>query len=139
MEQKNRTCPQCKNSLDKSAFGWYGDVCNGCGNFREKKAGREEWGIELDRKFDDGGGTGELHLVKFSELKSFIRQLLIKEKAEVDVKGPPLKMKEACEKFKKGKKTFSKSGHLWSKKKIGINEILEGLSKTSKEMGVNIN
>ena len=31
-----KQCPDCHNILDISAFSWYGNVCNGCGAFREK-------------------------------------------------------------------------------------------------------
>jgi len=34
---ETKQCQQCKNILDISAFSWYGDVCNGCGAFREKE------------------------------------------------------------------------------------------------------
>lgn len=32
-----KVCPECKNSLDESAFSWYGNVCNGCGKILESK------------------------------------------------------------------------------------------------------
>ncbi len=64
--------------------------------------------------------------------------LVILETKEILVKGPPLKMKEACEGFKKGKKTFKKGGHLWAKKKISVDGILKGLKDKSSEMGVKI-
>lgn len=64
--------------------------------------------------------------------------LIIKEKKEIDVKGPPIKMKEACEKFKKGKRTFKKGRFLWAKKKISVEGILSEVKEKMKEMGVNI-
>ena len=56
----NRLCPQCKNSLDPSAFDWFGDVCNGCG-MSGKHKGMEEFIRESnyienersDRAFED--------------------------------------------------------------------------------------
>lgn len=33
---KTKLCPQCHNTLDESAFSWYGSVCNGCGAYNEQ-------------------------------------------------------------------------------------------------------
>lgn len=48
----SKTCPECKNSLDESAFSWYGNVCNGCGKIIENKPRdsdvKEEWEKEFE-------------------------------------------------------------------------------------------
>ena len=36
-EEKCKICPECKNTLHESAFSWYGEVCNGCGEFLKNK------------------------------------------------------------------------------------------------------
>ena len=41
------------------------------------------WQEQFDKEFDDGGGTGELHLVLFPDIKSFITTLLADQKREI--------------------------------------------------------
>ncbi|MEK6878049.1 MAG: hypothetical protein AABY22_00495 [Nanoarchaeota archaeon] len=80
-EPKNKTCPTCKNTLDISAFGWYGKECNGCGEFgrNEMQSGtilkyktEENWEEKFDITFSLAG----------DEIRDFIRNQLLKTRNE---------------------------------------------------------
>jgi len=65
--------------------------------------------------------------------------LIVEEKKEVEIKGPPIKLKEASEKFKRNKTNiFKKSGHFWFKEECGIKNVLEKIRKVQSEMGVEV-
>ncbi len=62
--------------------------------------------------------------------------LVVKEKKIVEVRGPPVKMKESVKGFKKEhKKTFVKKGMVWAKKKVSIKEVFEYANRVKIEMG----
>jgi len=44
MHPQSKQCPECKNTLDLSAFGWdtEDNVCNGCWSFRHPKEPAEQ-------------------------------------------------------------------------------------------------
>ncbi len=63
--------------------------------------------------------------------------LIIKEKPEIEIKGPELKNKHAVQNFKRvRKKIFKKGKFAWAKEKISIKEILESSRKVGDEMNV---
>tara|TARA_Y100000310_G_scaffold149036_1_gene148345 strand:+ start:264 stop:1502 length:1239 start_codon:yes stop_codon:yes gene_type:complete len=63
--------------------------------------------------------------------------LIIKEKNEIDIRGPLLTMKEAVRGFKKakGKKIFKKGKYFWTREKTGAKKVFNSLKKVEKEMG----
>jgi len=63
--------------------------------------------------------------------------LVLKEKNEIDVRGPSVKMKEAVSRFKKcNKKTFVKKGFVWKKEKVDLEEVFNFLKNFENEIGV---
>ncbi|MFA5061067.1 MAG: nucleotidyltransferase domain-containing protein [Candidatus Pacearchaeota archaeon] len=75
-----------------------------------------------------------LYSGKGKKAKGFI---LVREKKEIEVRGPPIGLDEAVKKFKKAhKKVFLKKSYLWFKEKLDDREIILGLKKFEKEMGV---
>jgi len=63
--------------------------------------------------------------------------LVVKEKKEINIKGPALCMGQAIGNFKKAKKkTFSKAGFLYSKEKIDLKKIFVFLKRYEKDMNV---
>ncbi len=65
--------------------------------------------------------------------------LIVEEKREVEIKGPPIKLKEASERFRQNKDNiFKKAGHYWSKEECGLETVFERIKKLEKEMGVDV-
>ena len=83
---ETKQCPQCKNSLDLSAFTWdkEGKICNGCFALNEKS--EEDWEKEFDDKFGeiniDDGNYELMNLAQ--EVKDFIRNLLASQKEKLE-------------------------------------------------------
>ena len=64
--------------------------------------------------------------------------LVVEENREIEVRGPPVKLKEAVVKFRKakGKNSFKKKGYWWFKDKTSVEEIFKMIKKFEKEMSV---
>lgn len=77
---------------------------------------------------------------EYDEGKSAFAYFIAKEKKEIEIKGPPLSNKNACEAFKKArKKVFPKGGHLWARQKFSMKEFLQNLNRFEEEMSVKMN
>jgi tRNA nucleotidyltransferase (CCA-adding enzyme) len=64
--------------------------------------------------------------------------LVVKEKLEVECRGPSLKMEAQAKDFRKahGEKAYEKKGYLWVKRKESVKDIFKKASKVGKEMDV---
>jgi tRNA nucleotidyltransferase (CCA-adding enzyme) len=64
--------------------------------------------------------------------------LVVEENMEIEVRGPPVKLKEAVVKFRKakGKNSFKKKGYWWFTDKTSVEEIFKMIKKFEKEMSV---
>jgi tRNA nucleotidyltransferase (CCA-adding enzyme) len=66
--------------------------------------------------------------------------LVVVEKKEIEVRGPPAGLDEAIKKFKKIRKNiYEKKGYFWAKEKASIEKVFEESKKLEKEKGVRIN
>jgi len=64
--------------------------------------------------------------------------LIVKEKNQIEIRGPSLKMKEAVQSFKRIRhKIIQKSGFAWAKEKISLDDIFSNLKRFEQEMSVN--
>ena len=63
--------------------------------------------------------------------------LVVKEKKEIEVRGPSKDLEEAVKSFKKskGKKVFQKGNYWWFKLKISVRDVFVDVLKVEKEMG----
>jgi len=69
--------------------------------------------------------------------KSAFAYLVVKEKIWLEIKGPPLKNKQACDSFKKSrKKVYPKGGYLWTRQKFSLKEFLQNIKKVEEGMSV---
>ena len=125
-----------------------------------KKARFVEINLETDRQEGDIAGTKMKKILDF-----FIRELtrkqqivlrkefdyfggkktkgylVVKEKMEIELRGPSVALKNAVESFKKAKggNIFKKKGYYWYKEKSGIDEVSKFVKKVEKEMGATLN
>jgi tRNA CCA-adding enzyme len=93
-------------------------------DFFAKELGRKQQKV-LVKEFDyDGGQTAEGYLV-------------VAEKPEIELRGPPVGLDDAIKKFikAKGKNVVKKKGHYWYKEKGGVAEVFKLIKKVEKEMG----
>jgi len=81
--------------------------------------------IVLRKEYDYSGGK---------KAKGY---LVVKEKKEIELQGPPIALKNAVESFKKakGKNVLKKKGYYWYKEKSDVNEVYKLIKKVEKEMG----
>ena len=91
-KDQTKKCPQCKNSLHESAFGWYFKVCNGCGEFNKRKKShtqdklepeaQSEWKKELARIWDTSWSVIDRTRV-YREIQSFVCSLLASQRRDL--------------------------------------------------------
>lgn len=73
----------------------------------------------------------------YTEGKNATGYLAIKEKKEIEIIGPSIKMQEAIKQFKKvRKKVYTKKGFVCAKEKIEISKILNNQNFVAESMGV---
>jgi tRNA nucleotidyltransferase (CCA-adding enzyme) len=71
------------------------------------------------------------------EGQSSVGYLIIKEKNEIEIKGPNIGLEEAVKNFSKSKKNvYKKNGHIWTTEKTSIEKIFNQVKKIEKEMHV---
>lgn len=125
-----------------------------------KKARFLELEFSTDRQEGDIAGTKMRKFFRFfvSELKKngqeVLRQefdydgkrkmakgyLVVLEKAEIEVRGPSVGLKEQAEEFckAKGDKVFKRKGFWWWKKSVSVEKVLEFVKRFEGEMGTGI-
>lgn len=62
--------------------------------------------------------------------------IILKEKKEIEIKGPPLKNKEALKRFKESKRIYEKNGFAYAKIRISAEDILKFAKRFEDEMNV---
>jgi len=94
-------------------------------DFFAKELSRKQQKV-LRKEFDyDGGQTAEGYLV-------------VAEKPEIELRGPPVGLNDAIKAFvkAKGKNVIKKKGFYWYKEKSGVAEVFNSVKKVEKEMDV---
>lgn len=92
-------------------------------DFFERELIRKQQEI-LAKEFDYSGGQ---------DAKGY---LVVREKGEVEVRGPPKGLDSAIEKFKEAKKgAFFKKGFWWCKEKVSIENVFDLVKSVGEEMG----
>ena len=68
--------------------------------------------------------------------KSAVGYLVVREEEVIEVKGPPVSMKDAVKGFKREhKKSFVKKGYVWTKKKVSVRDVFVWANRVKAEMG----
>ncbi|MDH3353294.1 MAG: hypothetical protein OEL87_02500 [Nanoarchaeota archaeon] len=122
----------------------------------KNKAKFIEINLTTDRQEGDIAGTKMKKLLNFFERELIRKQqqvlakefdypgkqtakgyLVIKEKPEIELRGPPVGLENAIENFKKANKhnVSTKKGYYWHTEKTNINKIFNSIKKVEKEMG----
>lgn len=123
---------------------------------KDKKAKFVEVDLKTDRQEGDIAGTKMKKLLDFFA-KELVRKqqkvlrkefdylggkkakgyLVVKEKTEIELRGPPIGLDDAVRAFKKakGRKIFKRKNYYWYKEKSGIAEVFGLVKKVEGEMG----
>jgi len=125
---------------------------------KDKKASFVEIDLMTDRQEGDIAGTKMKKLLDFFARELARKQqkilkkefdylggqkakgyLVVEEKMEIELRGPPVGLEDAIKAFKKAKggKVFKKKGYYWYKGKSGVAEVLKLVKKVEREMGAN--
>ncbi|MFA4960899.1 MAG: hypothetical protein WC548_04525 [Candidatus Pacearchaeota archaeon] len=76
---------------------------------------------------------------EYNNGKTAAGYLVVKEKTEIEIRGPSLGLEEAVRNFSKSKKEiFKKGGYVWTKEKISVEKVFEQVKKLEKEMDVKV-
>lgn len=122
----------------------------------KKRAKFVEINFTTDRQEGDIAGTKMKKLLRFFERELTRKQqevlakefdylggqkakgyLVVKEKPEIELRGPPVGLENAIKNFKKAKRgrVSLKKGYYWYTGKTGIKKVFDSIKKVEKEMG----